>query len=90
MSEDSFIQHLRKLRKQHGLSQAEMGKVLGLKSGQVVSNWERNYRGFVPIGALQKMIQVFKLDESQMLEMYIQYRKNIVAREITSQLKKRR
>lgn len=62
---------IRHTRKSLGLSQQEFAKALGLKSGQVVSNWERNYGPLMSVKVLQKLVKKFNLHEDKVLEMYM-------------------
>lgn len=47
-----FGEYARRLRRKAGLSQNDVAKAIGLKSGQLVSNWERG-ESFIPLKSLK-------------------------------------
>lgn len=60
MSRVQFGAYARKLRTVAGLSQLEVARALGLKSGQLVSNWERGvcYPPLESFGELSNLYNV--------------------------------
>ncbi len=50
--------YLKSARESRGLSQLQAAKVLRLKSGQCISDWERNKGSTIPVPALKKLIQL--------------------------------
>lgn len=56
---------LKKVRINAGLTQKEVSKVLGYKSSQFVSNWERGLSS-PPISTLRKLCTIYKASEEEM------------------------
>jgi transcriptional regulator with XRE-family HTH domain len=55
---------LKSARTQAGLSQKEVAAVLGYKSSQFVSNWERGLSS-PPIGTLRRLCGLYRTNESE-------------------------
>jgi transcriptional regulator with XRE-family HTH domain len=58
---------LKSARTSAGLSQKEVAVVLGYKSSQFVSNWERGLSS-PPIGTLRHLCGIYKTDEREVFE----------------------
>lgn len=62
-----FRSKFRKARNSAGVTQAEIGKVLGLGSAQFVSNWERG-QSLPPLKYVKKLAKAVSMKESDILE----------------------
>jgi len=58
---------LKNARTSAGLSQKEVAVVLGYKSSQFVSNWERGLSS-PPIGTLRHLCRLYKTDEREVFQ----------------------
>lgn len=52
-----------------GLTQAEVAKVLGLSTGQFVSNWERGVSA-PPMDYLPRLMKLYKMNKAQVISIY--------------------
>lgn len=75
--------HLRKLRTEAGLSQAEVSLKLGYRSNQFISNWERGI-SYPPVKSLFLLASLYKIPAESL---YHVLEKAIVA-EVAKSLKK--
>ena len=82
-----FRDVIRTVRRQNGLSQGELAKKMGLSSGQIVSNWERGYGTEMKLTQFKKFLRVFKLNQNELLALYINYRKQLLINKIESEWK---
>jgi transcriptional regulator with XRE-family HTH domain len=64
-------EYLKSKRLEKGLSQIDLGVILGFVSGQFVSNWERGISA-PPGNTLQKMISLLKLDREVLIQAMIE------------------
>lgn len=62
---------IKQARKEKGLSQKKLAKVLGYSSGQFVSNWERGLSA-PPVDRLAKMALIFNFDEEELLAQFLE------------------
>lgn len=62
----SIAENIRRLRLQHGLSQAELGAIAGV-TDKAVSTWETGAKE-PRMGALQKIADYFHLSKSDLIE----------------------
>lgn len=73
--------YLREKREAQKLTQSEVAKILGYKSPQFISNWERN-EAQPPIEAIRTLIQVYKLSKTEIIEMLIEGNKQFLEQEL--------
>ena len=66
----SVGKYLKKMRSQADVSQNEVGRILGYKNGQLVSNWERGDQD-APLEALPRLIKLYNLDTRILLKLLI-------------------
>lgn len=64
-----------------GVSQAELSKILGFKSSQIVSNWERGLCA-PPLKSVSKMIEVFELEASEVIDVITQANRRYLVRQL--------
>lgn len=83
-----FRDLLRRSRRARGLSQTDLARELGLPSAQLVSNWERGYGPRIPISALKKLIQFFKIPQTLAFEAYLQDERERMQRRLMAEFKK--
>lgn len=62
--------YLKKMRRDAGLSQAEVSEALGYTSPQFVSNWERGLAS-PPSGAMSGLIKLYSIRPSEVIELYL-------------------
>ena len=62
---------LRKARKAKGLSQTELAREIGFRSGQNISDWERCHGPRIPTPMLKKIIEVLNLNMLEVYELYL-------------------
>lgn len=74
---------LKKARTQAGLSQKEVASVLGYKSSQFISNWERGLSS-PPLATLRRLCVLYKTDEAAVLNII----KEIAVRKLESELER--
>lgn len=74
---------LKNARVKAGLSQKEVSAVLGYKSSQFVSNWERGLSS-PPIGTLRRLCRLYKTSESGVFSVI----RNIAIRNLEADLKR--
>lgn len=55
-----FGEYARKLRRKAGLSQSQVAKEIGLRSGQLVSNWERG-EAYIPLKSLKIIAREYRI-----------------------------
>ena len=67
----SIGQYLRQKRKDANLSQNEVGRLLGYKNGQFVSNWERGDQE-PPAETLPKLVRIYKINEEELLRVLLE------------------
>ena len=74
-SANAICIYLRKKRKECGLSQNELGRALGFKNGQFVSNWERSQS--VPANdLLPKLVRLLRIQEVEFLQVLVDESEN--------------
>lgn len=61
MSRKAFGVYAKNLRSRAGLSQLDVSKALGFKSGQVVSNWERGFC-YPPLESLKTLSGLYRVN----------------------------
>lgn len=66
---------LQTARRARGLRQIDVGRKLGLKSGQPISDLERGRTAAFPPHLLVKIIRLYKLDENMVCKLYIEREK---------------
>lgn len=66
---------IRKNRLERNLSQQELARLVGVSSGQIISNWERNYGSLISSNHLKKLMLLFKLDPSKTVAAYLEIKK---------------
>lgn len=71
MSRRMFGLYTKKLRLRAGLSQLEVARELGLKSGQLVSNWERG-QCYPPLEALPVLTRLYRVALRKMFNRYFE------------------
>ncbi|MCC7440933.1 MAG: helix-turn-helix transcriptional regulator [Bdellovibrionales bacterium] len=81
-----FGAYLKAARLRAGLTQADVARHLGLRSGQSISDWERNYGSSVPSPALVKLIALYRLRAGEVLENLYAYESAILRRELELRL----
>ncbi len=59
---------LKKSRTQAGLSQKEVASILGYKSSQFISNWERGLSS-PPLATLRRLCSLYKVDETAVFKL---------------------
>lgn len=69
MSRVQFGAYTRKLRTTVGLSQLEVARSLGLKSGQLVSNWERG-TCYPPLESFGELTSLYKVNLKSFFNKY--------------------
>jgi transcriptional regulator with XRE-family HTH domain len=73
-----FLAHWRKIR---GLSQKEVADLLGYKTGQFVSNWERN-KSQPPIPVLKDLAKILEIPEETLFNVVLEQH----LKDVTTQL----
>jgi transcriptional regulator with XRE-family HTH domain len=63
-----LAEYLKKARTNAGLSQKEVAAILGYKSSQFVSNWERGLSS-PPVTTLRRLCSLYRTSENEMFEM---------------------
>jgi transcriptional regulator with XRE-family HTH domain len=63
-----LAEYLKKARTSAGLSQKEVAAILGYKSSQFVSNWERGLSS-PPVATLRRLCSLYRTSENEMFEM---------------------
>ena len=58
---------LRKARQSAGLTQLEVGKLMGYSNSQFVSNWERQM-SMPPISSLRKLAKLYSVDLDELFK----------------------
>ena len=76
---------LREGRLAKNLSQAQVAKILKLKSPQSISDWERNYGSGIPLGTLKKLIRVYELDVIQVFDALLSFQQNKLKEKLEQQ-----
>lgn len=66
---------LQKSRKARGLTQAQVARRLGLKTGQVISDLERGRAQSFPPGLLIHLAKLYGIDHEQVVNLYIESEK---------------
>ena len=66
---------LREKRRENGYKQKDVAKLLNLSSPQFISNYERNICN-VPFPMLQNLIQLYKLDLQEVVDIMVKDHKN--------------
>lgn len=61
-----FSENIKNLRKEHNLTQEQLGKIAGVSDG-AVSTWE-NGKAFPRIGAIERMAAHFGISKSEIIE----------------------
>ena len=61
-----FSENIKNLRKEHNLTQEQLGKIAGVSDG-AVSTWE-NGKAFPRIGAIERMSKHFGISKSEIIE----------------------
>ncbi|MBC7386783.1 MAG: helix-turn-helix domain-containing protein [Cryobacterium sp.] len=74
---------LRKSRLNVGLSQKEVASVLGYKSSQFVSNWERGLSS-PPIATFRRLCELYRTSESEMFQIV----REIAVKKLEDELKR--
>lgn len=67
----SFKILLRNLRRSRGLSQQQFAKLIGVSTGQTISNWERGYGSSISMKHLRLIVKKFGLDPNKTLDAYL-------------------
>lgn len=67
--------YLRDKRRENGYKQKDVAKLLNLSSPQFISNYERNICN-VPFPMLQNLIDLYKLDTAEVVEIMVKDHKN--------------
>src|SRR4051812_222367 len=75
--------YLKNAREGRGLSQIQVAKILGLKTGQCVSDWERNRGSTIPVKALKKLIGLYELDAADVFEVLLNHHLLRLERKLT-------
>jgi len=88
-TEINFGEVLRELRTNAGISQGRVAQVLGYKSAQFVSNWERGLSE-PPIETLATLAELFQISSDSILETYIWFRLQELERDIRAKFPKSR
>lgn len=69
--------HLAKARKERGLTQMEVARILGYSGPQFVCNWERGVAP-PPLETLKRLAELYHLDRSKLVELLMrQYRNEL-------------
>lgn len=77
VNHDNFGSFLKYHREKKGFSQGNLSKILGYKSPQFVSNWERNI-SLPPMTMLAEISSVLKIKKNDVIDMLtVEYRKKI-------------
>lgn len=69
MSRKAFGIYAKNLRSKAGLSQLDVSRALGFKSGQVVSNWERGFC-YPPIESLKTLAGLYNVSLRTLFNKY--------------------
>lgn len=77
-----FLAHWRKVR---GLSQKEVADLLGYKTGQFVSNWERN-KSQPPIPVLKDLAKIFEIPEETLFNVVLEQHLKDIATQLHQQI----
>ncbi|MGZ3722943.1 MAG: helix-turn-helix domain-containing protein [Bdellovibrionales bacterium] len=75
--------YLKNARENRGLSQMQVAKVLKLKTGQSISDWERNRGSTIPVSALKKLIYLYELDVGEVFEVLLNHQLTRLEQKIT-------
>jgi transcriptional regulator with XRE-family HTH domain len=62
-----LAEYLKKARTNAGLSQKEVAAILGYKSSQFVSNWERGLSS-PPVSTLRRLCSLYRTNENEMFQ----------------------
>lgn len=71
-------------RQTAGVSQAKLSKILGFKSPQIISNWERGLCS-PPLNCIAKMIEVFNLEAFEVIDFMTQANRKYLTRQLLNQ-----
>lgn len=83
MGRSDFAKYTKKLRTKAGVSQAEVADVLNLKSGQLISNWERG-QCYPPLRTLKQLSALYKVGLKDLFNKYSFFIKDDMWAEISS------
>lgn len=62
---------LRLARRSRGLTQTDLARMIGVNSGQLISDWERGYGPRPPVAQLKKVISCLGLPERLVRDAYV-------------------
>ncbi len=69
---EAFGNYLRNLREKRRISQGEVAEVLGYKSPQFISNWERGIAA-PPLKTLIKLAEIYNVEAEVLYKNFVQH-----------------
>ncbi|NCN39611.1 helix-turn-helix transcriptional regulator [bacterium] len=80
--------YFKQIRLDQGLTQSQLANLLGFKSAQIVSNWERGQCA-PPTNSIGELIQHFNLDMNEVLDMITAANRDYLQQEFKRARKKK-
>lgn len=77
-------------RNARGLTQAEVAKVIGLKSGQSVWDWENDKGSGIPADMLFRLVKLYRVSPGRAAELLIQFHEDRIRQKVGQKIEKAR